>query len=87
MEIRIRFENGPMHGQTALTDRLDDIKVFFPTNDRRVFVYQRTEEATVYDFNRDISDNMTERYDESKAWFSSLGDAPSLRFEPERGSQ
>ncbi len=78
MEIRITFADGPLHGQIAFTDKLDQIKVFFPPRDKQVLVYKRESEAE-YRYHHGMSRRMTERYDESVAWFSKV-EAPSLRF-------
>jgi hypothetical protein len=83
MEIRITFDGGDYHGQSALTDGLDEIKVFFLPLDRRVLAYRRYNE-TGYIFSQDVSERMTEGYDKALAYFSKEP-LSSIRFEDEAG--
>lgn len=81
MEIRIRFVGGPIDGEVATTDRLQDIKVFFPPADRRVLMYRRDpmEEELEYHYDSQLSQQATEQYDKVKAFFD--GERPgSLTF-------
>jgi hypothetical protein len=77
VEIRIRFMGGPLHGQIAKTDSLDQVKVFFNTQERTVLAYTR-ENETGYLFNKPMSDGLTDKYDEAfQRWG---GNGPTLRF-------
>ena len=81
MEIRIKFVGGPIDGEVATTDRLQDIKVFFPPLDRIVLMYRRNplDEELVYHYNKELSDRATEQYDKVKNYFD--GERPgSLPF-------
>lgn len=83
MEVRIRFDGGDYHGQSALTDGLDEVKVFFIQPDRRVLAYKRHNE-TSYIFSQDVSERMTDGYDKALAYFAKE-QLSSIRFEDEAG--
>jgi hypothetical protein len=66
MELRVKFAGGPMDGMTALTDGLDEMKVFFNDEDRRVICYFRADELLyAYDHGRSVK--LTAIYDDAKA--------------------
>lgn len=71
MEIRIRFEGGPIDGEAAKTTALQAFKVFFPPTERRVIVYRRNplKDELLYSFDSAMSDTLTAKYDQTKAWF------------------
>lgn len=79
MEIRIEFVGGPLDGQTALTDGLDEIKVFFPPNERKVLAYVKFNEI-VYAYDTDYSKRLTDVYDATVEFFGKHEPA-SLRFD------
>lgn len=78
MEIRIRFEGGPIDGEVARSDSLQDVKVFFPTGERSVLIYRRDplrDELTYY-FDLEMSMRANDKYDETVAYFSK--ESPSI---------
>lgn len=83
MELRISFDGGHFHGQSALTDGLDEIKVIFVVGERRVQAYRRFNE-TIYAYSQDLSDKLTAKYDATRSHFA-LKEPSSLRFEDEAG--
>jgi hypothetical protein len=83
MELRVSFDGGPLHRQTALTDGLDEFKIFFPPNERQILAYRRMNETT-YVYSQHISEELTKRYDKAKARFASQSTS-TIRFEDETG--
>lgn len=72
MEIRIRFEGGPIDGEVARSDSLEDVKAFFPPLDRSVLIYKRDpmrDELTYY-FDLELSMKANNRYDATVAFFT-----------------
>jgi hypothetical protein len=65
MEIKIRFNGGPLHGTSAMTDGLDECKVFFDDRQRQVTLYSRIDEL-VYQYDHTVSTNLSAMYDEAK---------------------
>lgn len=78
MEVTIRFAGGPLDGSVAQTDGLDEAKIFFNEEERRVYLYLRIDEL-VYVYSHAKSTDLTERYDEVKAYFAPR-EAASLSF-------
>lgn len=83
MEIRISFAGGDYDGMSAMTDGLDEIKVFFPVGTRAVFAYRRFNE-TIYAYSEDMSSRMTEGYDQTRTYYFGR-EMSSIRFEDEVG--
>lgn len=67
MEIRVKFEGGPLDGEYGVVDRLDEVKVFFPPNERTVLMYRRNE--LIYSYDLELSKKATEQYDATIQFF------------------
>lgn len=78
MEVTVKFAGGPLDGAEALTDGLDEAKIFFDERDKRVSLYIRIDEL-VYAYSHQQSVQLTDRYDDTKAFFAPK-EAASLRF-------
>lgn len=78
MEVTVKFAGGPLDGAEALTDKLDEAKIFFDERGRLISLYVRIDEL-VYAYSHVQSTQLTERYDETKAFFAPK-EAASLRF-------
>lgn len=68
MTIKVRFENGPLHGKTANVNGLPQCQIFFDQRQRQVYCYNRTDEL-VYTENLVYSVNLTQIYDQAFAKF------------------
>lgn len=71
MEIRVRFDGGPINGEMALSDSLEDVKVFFPPNDRSVLIYKRDpmQDELTYYYDPALSAKGTADYDRVSEYF------------------
>lgn len=68
MRIKIHFHGGPLHGMTSSTSGLPPLKLFWPSSEKRVLVYQK-ENETEYLFSKLISDDLTSIYDAAREKF------------------
>lgn len=69
MHVRVKFAGGPLDGQSAQTNGLSEVRVFFPPSERRVIAYWRADEL-LYAYDHDMSMKLTAIYDEAKAHFA-----------------
>ncbi len=77
MEVKAKFQAGPLHGQWALTVTLDQVKVFFEERTREVNVYVHQGDGD-YLWSPDMSRGLTAKYDAALAKFGA--NPPTLRF-------
>lgn len=82
MEIRISFVGGPMDGMTAVSDGLNEVKVFFPPDTREVLAYKRDPsiDELSYIYDHRLSRELMANYDKTREFFNTKIPA-SLRIE------
>jgi hypothetical protein len=76
MELPIYFSGGPLDGQAAMTESLDEVKLFFNSAGKQVYAYRRLDEL-VWRYEPSMSVQLSQIYDHT---FERFGSASTVRF-------
>ncbi len=81
MQVPVSFDGGPLHGESGFVTTLDQVRLFFDVRERKVYFYKRTDELQ-YQFDLEVSNALTAKYDEVLERFGGSDNAVSWEKPP-----